>query len=147
MPEEYTRQSIIDEEHLKLLSMGYKISAAVSAFYSFFGLFYVLMGAVIGTIISRTQDSANKPPAFFGWIFAAVGLTIFFGGMAIAALKLRAAICIQKRKSRTFCNVVAAIGCLAVPYGTILGVFSFVVLGRASIVRMFSANTVSTPAA
>jgi len=33
--------------------------------------------------------------------------------------------------------IVAGLGCLAVPYGTLLGVFTFVVLGRPSVVRLF----------
>jgi hypothetical protein len=44
VPESGNRQSIIDEEHLKLLSLGYMISAATSAFFSLFGLMYVAMG-------------------------------------------------------------------------------------------------------
>ena len=44
MSEELVRQAIIDEEHLKLLSLGYMISAATSAFFSLFGLMYMIMG-------------------------------------------------------------------------------------------------------
>jgi hypothetical protein len=34
--------------------------------------------------------------------------------------------------------VIAGIGCLEIPYGTVLGVFSFLVLGRDSVVPLFS---------
>lgn len=137
MPEENNRQAIVDYEHLKLLALGYKISAATTAFYSLFGLLYVFMGVIFGTVIPRTESAADKPPAFIGWFFAVFGMAVFFGLVAMAALKLRAAICIQERRSRTFCTVIAAIGCVSVPYGTILGIFSFVVLGRPSVMRQF----------
>lgn len=146
MPEDYARQSIIDEEHLKLLSLGYLISAAISAFYSLFGLFYVLAGGVVATIISRnhvaTAQPTGEPPAFIGWIFAGVGLSIFLFLLGLAAIRFQAARCIKKRKSRTFCMVVGAISCLEVPFGTILGVLTFLVLGRASVERMFESRAV-----
>jgi hypothetical protein len=36
--------------------------------------------------------------------------------------------------------VIAAIGCLEIPYGTLLGVFSFLVLGRDSVARLFTSS-------
>ena len=78
MPGE-TRQSIIDEEHLKLLFLGFMVSGGVSAFFSLIGIFYALMGIMMGTALSRIpQTSANStqtpPPAFVGWIFVGIGL-------------------------------------------------------------------------
>lgn len=52
MPEEIDRQSIIDEEHLKLLSLGYMISAGVAAFFSCFGLLYLIIGIVMSVAFS-----------------------------------------------------------------------------------------------
>ncbi len=141
MPEE-TRQSIIDEEHLKMLSLGYAVSAGVSAFYSLFGLLYVFMGIMMSTALSHLPETpANPaqapPPAFVGWIFGFIGLAFFLIATAVTAARFRAAWCIKHRKSRVFCMVIAGIGCLEVPYGTVLGIFSFLVLGRASVVALF----------
>src|SRR5256885_10716730 len=141
MPEE-TRQSIIDEEHLKMLSLGYAVSAGVSAFYSLFGLLYVFMGIMMSTALSHLpQTPANPaqapPPAFVGWIFSFIGLAFFLIAIAVTAARFRAAWCIKHRKSRVFCMVIAGIGCLEFPYGTVLGIFSFLVLGRDSVVPLF----------
>jgi uncharacterized membrane protein YhaH (DUF805 family) len=141
MPEE-TRQSIIDEEHLKMLSLGYMVSAGVSAFYSLFGLLYVFMGIMMGTAFSHLpQTPANPaqapPPAFVGWIFGFIGLVFFLIAAAMTAARFRAAWCIKHRKSRAFCMVIAGIGCLEFPYGTVLGIFSFLVLGRDSVIQLF----------
>ena len=140
---EQSRQSIIDEEHLKMLSIGYMVSAGVSAFYSLFGLIYVLMGIMMSATFSRLpQTSANPagapPPAFVGWIFALIRSAFFLFALIVTAARFRAAWCIKHRKSRVFCMVIAGIGCLEFPYGTVLGVFSFLVLGRASVVQLFS---------
>jgi len=60
MPEE-TRQSIIDEEHLKMLSLGYVVSAAVSAFFSLFGLLYVFLGIMMRTVLSHLPQTSANP--------------------------------------------------------------------------------------
>jgi len=142
MPEEIDRQSIIDEEHLNLLSLSYMISAGVAAFFSLFGLLYVFMGIIMSFAISHAPPGKNgePPPAFLGWIFAGIGLLIFLLAMGVAIARFWAARCIKQRKSRTFCMVIAALGCLEFPYGTALGVLSFVVLGRESVVKQFTAN-------
>lgn len=142
MPDEVTRQSIVDDEHLKLLSLGYMISGASAAFFSLIGLMYMVLGAVVGASISQQAAASAKAgeqvPGFIGWIFGAIGLALFLFLATIAAAKFGAAVCIKKRKSRTFCMVVAGFSCLEVPYGTALGVLTFMVLGRDSVARLFS---------
>ena len=144
MSDETDRQTILDEEHLKLLSLGYMISGGFAAFFSCFGLFYILMGIVMALSLSHLPDNATPPnqlpPAFVGWIFGGIGLAIFLVTSTIAVVKFLVARDIKRRKSRTFCLVVAGLSCLEFPYGTFLGVVTFIVLGRDSVVRMFSAN-------
>jgi hypothetical protein len=143
MSDEINRQSIIDEEHLRMLSLGYKISAGAAGLFALFGLFYVGMGAMMGAVLSRmpaTERAQQPPPAFVGWIFAGIGLAFFLILGTIALFKLRTASCLKRRTSKTFCMVVAAIGCLEFPYGTALGVLTFIVLGRETVSRMFTPN-------
>ena len=139
MSEEIDRQSIVDEEHLKLLSLGYMISAGFAAFFALFGLVYVVMGIIVGYAIAHGPPGKNgePPPAFIGLIFAAAGFAIFIIAMSVAFARYWAARCVKQRKSRTFCMVIAAISCLEFPYGTALGVLSFMVLGRPSVVKLF----------
>jgi hypothetical protein len=146
MSDELSRQSIIDEEHLKLLSLGYMISAATTAFISIFGLMYAVMGIVMSEFISHQQGEGatpnQAPPAFVGWFLTGIGTGVFLVMVIFAAAKLRTAFCIKRRTSRTFCMVVAGFSCLGIPYGTALGVLSFVVLGRDSVARLFKPSVV-----
>ena len=149
MSDDLSRQSIIDEEHLRLLSLGFMVSAAVNAFMSLFGLMYMCMGIFMGEAFSRVpRGPANAdapPPQLFFWLFGGIGAFFFFGALAFAALKLRAAFCLKKRTSKTFCMVIAAISCLEIPYGTIIGVFTFIVLGRPSVMRLFGDTPPAPP--
>ena len=142
MPEDAVRQAIADEEHLKLLFLGFLVSAGVTAAFSLFGLLYVFMGIFMNVAFSRLPPSASHsnaaPPAFIGWIIALIGLGFLLLGMTVALLKVRTAFCIKRRKSRIFCMVIAGISCLEIPYGTLLGVLSFMVLGRESVAALFA---------
>jgi hypothetical protein len=145
MPEEFSRQSVIDEEHLKILSVCYMVSAAISAFFSLFGLMYAGMGAVVNQAIKNAPELAGNannalPPGLFGWIFGVFGVAFFLFSMTLAGLKLGTALCLKKRKGRVFCMVIGAIECVGIPYGTLLGIFTFVVLGRDSVERLFETS-------
>jgi len=150
-PTEFNAQAMIDGEHLKLLSIGYMISAGFNAFFMLFGLFYVFMGAMASEMIRLSTQANAKPggppPAFIGWFFAAIGLVFFAVGLTFAILKFRAASNLKRRRSRIFCMVVAGLTCLEFPYGTALGVFTFIALGRESVVRLFETNAAPQPQA
>lgn len=144
MADNEIRQQIKDEEHLKLLSLGYMVSAGMTAFFSLFGLMYVFMGTIFTSFLSyfpQAKNNPEPPPDFIGWIFTGFGLAIFVFGVTIALLKWRASRCLKERHSITFCQVIAGLTCLSVPYGTLLGVLTFVVLARPSIVALFHQKT------
>jgi amino acid transporter len=147
MGDETLRQAIIDEEHLKLLSIGYLVSAGVAALFSLFGLLYVFLGVMMSVTLSEAAKKANESPSpvFVGLVFGIIGLVIFLLLIAMAILKFLTARCIQRRRSRVFCMVVAAISCLEIPYGTLLGVFTFLVLGRNSVKSLFEPQTACSP--
>ncbi len=59
---------------------------------------------------------------------------------AMAAANFMSARYIKKRKNKTFSIVVAAINCLQMPFGTILGVFTIIVLMRPSVQSGYEVN-------
>ena len=134
------RQTLLDEEHLKLLSIGYMVEAGVTAFFSLFALVYVIMGlmiALVGVTANASSKTDNAPPAVVGLMLGGIGFAFFIVMIAMAILKFSAGRCIQRRRSRSYCMVIAAISCLAIPYGTFLGVCTFIVLGRNSVKALF----------
>jgi hypothetical protein len=137
--EQELRESIIDEEHLKLLSIAYLVSAATSAFFSLFGIFYAFMGLAFTSFMTNIPERPGQPPPpeFLGLFFGLFGLGMFSIMMTSGVLKFIASRRLKQRRSRVFCMIVAGLSCLAIPYGTILGVFTFLVLGRPSVIRLF----------
>ena len=128
-----TAQGIIDNEHLRLLRIGYFVSAAQTAIFIPVGLLY----AGMGVMFSQLPTGAAPPPSFMSWLFGLLGAG--FAGLAAAAatLKLLTAIRLKERRSRVMCLIAAGLSCLDIPYGTMLGIWTFIVLGRASVRRQF----------
>jgi len=128
-----TAQDIIDNEHLRLLRIGYFISAAQTAIFIPIGLLY----AGMGLLFSQLPTGSAPPPSFVSWIMGLFGAA-FAGFAAVAAtLKLLTAIRLKERRSRVMCLIAAGLSCMEMPYGTVLGIWTFMVLGRASVRRQF----------
>lgn len=134
-------QAIRDEEHLRLLSIFYFISAGLSGFIALLPLLYAAIGLILVSSPPSMQHGVyNPPPAAIGWILFAFGAGFSIMFLVMAILKLLAGLSLRKRRHRVFCLVVAGLTCLGIPYGTVLGIFSFIVLGRASVSALFAAS-------
>jgi hypothetical protein len=130
-----------DAEHLRLIAIFHYIVAGLAALFSLFPLLYTTMG---GIFIFAARHGTSKPgeelpPEFLGWIFVGVGSFLFLLGIAMAICILIAGRCLSRRKGYSFALVMACIECLFVPFGTILGVFTIIVLSREPVKALFSA--------
>jgi len=134
------RQTIVDEEHLRMLVLGYYLSAGMCLLFSLFGGMYMAMGLMFTFAFRNlpSQPPATAPPPEMGWFFFGIGAFIFGAMVTLALLKFLTARRLKARTSRTFCLVLAGLSCLEVPYGTTLGVLTFVVLTRDSVKALFA---------
>jgi hypothetical protein len=136
-----------DAEHLRLLSIFHYVVAGLAALFSFFPLLYTTVGAVF--IFAARHGTAKPgedlPPEFLGWIFAVLGSLLFLIGIAMAICILIAGRSLALRKRYSFALVMACIECLFVPFGTILGVFTIVVLSRESARGLFRTASAQAP--
>jgi hypothetical protein len=129
-----------DKEHLRLLAIFHYVVAGLAALFSFFPLLYTTVGAIFifAARHGTPKPGEEPPPEFIGWILAIVGSLLFLLGVAIAICILIAGRSLAKRTCYWFALVVACIECLFIPFGTILGVFTIVVLSRESVKALFS---------
>jgi hypothetical protein len=129
-----------DREHLQMLAIFHYVVAGLAALFSFFPLLYTTVGAVF--IFAARHGTAKPgedlPPEFLGWIFAVLGSLLFLIGIAMAICILIAGRSLALRKRYSFAFVMACIECLFIPFGTILGAFTVVVLSRESVRELFS---------
>src|SRR5882724_9376431 len=136
-----------DTEQLNLLAIFHYVVAGLAALFSFFPLLYTTIGAIF--IFAARHGTAKPgedlPPEFLGWIFAVLGSLLFLVGIAMAICILIAGRSLAFRKRYTFVLVMACIECLFIPFGTILGVFTIVVLSRESVKALFSMAPADAP--
>src|SRR5437867_11662315 len=133
-----------DKEHLQLLAIFHYVVAGLGALFSFFPLLYTTVVAIFifAALHGTAKPVEDLPPEFLGWIFAVLGSVLFLIGLSMAICILIAGRSLALRKRYSFAFVMACIECLFIPFGTILGVFTIVVLSRESVRGLFSTATV-----
>ncbi len=126
-----------DEEQLNLLSIFHYVIAVIVGLMAFFPIIHLIFGVGMVTFGSELGAGGANPPAAFGWFFILIALGTM-ASFAVAALCVAyAGACLGRRQKRTFCFVVAAVMCAFFPFGTVLGVFTIIVLSRDSVRAMF----------
>jgi glucan phosphoethanolaminetransferase (alkaline phosphatase superfamily) len=90
----------------------------------------ILVVFVLGYIFIATEHSIKIDKAASALITGMVcwAISVF---IIIAGVKLR------KRRNRMFCMVIGAIECMFMPLGTVLGVFTLIVLNKESIKQTY----------
>ena len=138
------KQEIIDGEHLKLLSIFHYIRGALTILTSSFFIFYFILFAILSTLAENPEFAGDEfGPEFPSAIFAI--FTILFGvlillGIIFGILQIMSGIFMKKRKNRIFSFIIAISELIFIPYDTILGVLTIVVLQRESVKNLYATS-------
>ena len=123
-----------DSEHLKLLSIFHYVVAGLTALFACIPFIHFFMGLALATGAFPDTDPEAQPVGIFIMVFA--GLFIL-AGWALAVLIAYAGRSLQTRRRYTYCLVMAGVECIFMPFGTVLGVFTIIVLMRDSVKELF----------
>lgn len=127
-----------DEEHLRLLSVFHFVCAGMVALFSLFPIFHLILGLVVVFKPEALFGGAKEQlPALFGWFFVIFSSAFMLAGWTFAALLAWAGGCLRKRRHYLFCLVMACVACFFMPFGTVLGVFTIIVLIKPSAKGLF----------
>ncbi len=133
------RDDIIDEEHLRLLTIGHYITGGLCiAFASIFiihFLFIVAM-ALSPELFGNAQGAQGTPDGIMR-IFAVILGFIILAGWTFGGLTIYAGRCIKRRTHRALTFVMACLNTMFIPFGTVLGVFTLIVLTRPNVRRLY----------
>ena len=126
-------QEKTDRDQLRMLSIFHFVFAGFSCVgLGFLLLHHLIMRAVFAQPNWAGNTGAAPPPE----VFAIIGALYWVIGGAILVQTVLAVLSgyfLWHRQYRTFSIIVACINCLSLPLGTVLGVFTLVVLMRESV--------------
>ena len=127
-----------DAEHLRILSICWYVLAGLAAVFGCVPFIHVTLGVLMLTHSSAFGGGRGDPPEFIGWMFVIMGsflILLMWTGACLAFFTARA---LPRRRHIVLCYVAAALICLQIPIGTVLGVFTFIVLARPSVKASFT---------
>lgn len=129
-----------DVEHLGLLGIFHYVGAGMVALFGCFPVFHLIIGMLMVVSPIVFGPAPNYPPPFIGWLFVILALAIMLAAWTFAGLLAWAGRCLRARKRYTFCLIIAFAECCFTPVGTVLGVFSIIVLMRPSVKHLFNSK-------
>jgi Na+-driven multidrug efflux pump len=133
-----------DADHLRLLSIFHYVCAGLAVLgLGFLAAHYLFLHAFLDNPeMWKNQKNAAPPPreffAIFKWFYVVFGVWLVVSGVA----NVLSGAFIGRRKHRTFSLVVAVLNCLHIPLGTVLGVFTIIVLLRPSVRDIYEAQRI-----
>jgi hypothetical protein len=131
-----------DLDQIKILSIFHYVVAGIAALIASIPIIHLTIGIAILTG-SLFPAGATTDPDFpfllFGGIFTLIPAAIIFCGWAFAVCLALAGIFLGRKQRYMFCLVMAGIACIFTPFGTVLGVFTIIVLTRPSVKALFEA--------
>ena len=120
-----------DAEHLRLLSIFHYIAGGLLALGGCIPIIHVVLGVLIVT----GKFGPRPDPA--GYFFIAIGTMFILFCWSLAVCLILSGRFLTQRRNYVFSFVIAVISCLQIPFGTLLGVFTIIVLSRATVKAMY----------
>lgn len=130
-----------DREQIRLLAIFHFVMSALAlAGIGFLIAHYFIMHSVFLNPETWKGGRHEAPPKELFEVF--VWFYYIMGGMLIVAGtgNILSGIFLLKGRNRMFSLIVAGVNCLQIPVGTVLGVFTLIVLMRDSVRQFYAAN-------
>lgn len=128
-----------DLEHLRTLSIFYYIVGGLIALFSCIPFIHLFIGIMFLTgSFPQEPNQPEFPSKMFGLMFTIMPLIFIIGGWTLAICTIIAGRKLSRHQGYMFCFIVAGILCAFAPFGTVLGVFTILVLLRDSVKELFN---------
>jgi len=128
-----------DQEQLRILSIFHFVIAGLLALFGSVPVIHMVIGL---SLLFSDQNiwamDGGPPMALIGVMFTVIPALLIGLAWTTAILIVRAGFRLRQQRSHTFCLVMASVSCCFAPLGTVLGVFTILVLSRPGVRRRFS---------
>ena len=134
-----------EEQHLDYLRIGYYVLGGVISLFALIPLIHVGLGIATVAGALETESAGESIPPFFGWFFIIMGSVFILIGQSIAALTIMCGRFIKQRKHYSFVFIIGCIECAFFPFGTVLGVFTIILLSKPEVKELFGKTPDPSP--
>jgi hypothetical protein len=129
-----------DLDHLQILGLFHYVVAGLTFLFGLFPIFHLAIG--LGMFFAPGEFFGEAPPSefpfrLFGLFFTLIPATMMAGAFAMSGALVVAGRRLRAHTHHMFCQVVGAVSCVFFPFGTVLGVFSLLVLQRPGVKMVF----------
>ena len=130
-----------EKQYLSILSIFHYIVGAMTGLFACFPLIHLSIGLSMLTGGFGPMPADEEFPArLFGLMFVLIPAAIIFSGWLLAGCMLAAGYFLSKYRHHTYCLVIAGVECIFMPFGTVLGVFTIILLVRPGIKALFDGS-------
>jgi hypothetical protein len=148
---------INDDLNLRLLSIFHCIVGGFILFFLSMPLIILALGfvdiisseSILKVIVISSElmveSGGDMLPRFLGTIVLGVVIIFYLMIFGVAVSMLVSGIFLSRRKHYLFSLIVACIECIFIPFGTILGIFTAIVLSRDSIKGLYYSSPKEGP--
>jgi len=131
-----------DESHLNALAIAHYVVGGLGVLFACLPLVHMVLGLSLLSGVGEMQMKLNGQPAdgapgLIGVMFFGIGLLGFLIGQAVSISMILSGRFLHLRRNYNFSFVLACIACIAFPVGTVLGIFTIIVLSRSSVKAMY----------
>lgn len=128
-----------DRDNLRLLSIFHYVVAGIAALFALFPLLHLVLG--VAMVSGAFGQEEAEEARFIGLLFVLFSGVWILCGLTYASFVALAGRYLARHQKYTFCLVIACITCAFMPFGTVLGVFTIMVLNRESVKQLFGYST------
>ncbi|HNT74737.1 MAG TPA: hypothetical protein PKH77_06945 [Anaerolineae bacterium] len=130
-------------QYLKILSVAYYVVGALAGLFACFPIIHLVAG--LGMLLAGTTGEFGEeglPFLLGGGMFTLIAGTIIVLGWAYAIGLIVTGYFLGRHTHHLFCLVMGGIACLFMPFGTVLGVLTLVLLLSPDVKALFEAEEV-----
>jgi hypothetical protein len=125
-----------DRQHLHLVSVFHYVVGGLAGVFACLPIIHLVLG--IAMVTGRLGRPADAPVLHVvGTLIITLAAVFILAGWTFAALLILAGTYLRGQTHYTFCLVMAGVACAFFPFGTVLGVFTILVLSRPAVREAF----------
>jgi hypothetical protein len=137
-------------QNLRVLSIFHYVVGGLAALFACIPLIHFVIGLMMVTGGFPDADP-DAPLHLIGAVMMVIAGIIILMGWTFAVLVILAGRGLAARRNYMFCLVMAGVECIFMPFGTVLGVFTIILLTRSEVRLVFEGqqpdDDVSVPVA